>query len=317
MRLKRLLLIIPFVGAAFTGCIKEDRSGCDPEDNNLEFIFEYTTDATIEFAGLIKSVDLLLFDANSRFMEHRRSGESELRAYQGMRFSVSPGTYYAVAWGNVGNSSGFSDFTTVTKLFSECFVQITEGVTEGGDPVYYAPHKDKPYARSQPATTRSEPTLYEVNVLSGQTTVKRLDFVRAHRTINVWISGFERSSFGESTQPVVTGKNLWSRYDFYFNLPSLRRDYRKQTINEVISGEIYSTVTFYSALGTLDDESNIEVHRTSDNQLSYTLNLKQFVLDNNITNTEQIDILITFQSDLGVSVSVPQWTEKPVQPGTK
>lgn len=316
MRLEKLLLLIPFLGASLAGCIKEDRSDCDPE-YNLEFLFEYTTEPDTEFTELIKSVDMLLFDANSYFLEHRQAFETDLTEFQGMRFSLAPGIYYVVAWGNVGEYSGFSDFTTDTE-FSQANLHITDLIEEGegGDPVYYAPYKEQPYTRSGGTATRGEPTLYEVHVLSGRTTVKQLDFVKAHRTINVWIHGYENSGVGEALHPAVRCTQLWNMYNFYFVPMDSRSNYRKQTHAETISGNEYSATTFYSALGAIDGGTDITVRRSSDDLVGYTLNLKQFVQDNHLLSTIQVDILIAFSADMGVSITVPQWTEIPVQPGT-
>lgn len=313
MQQKRLLVFIPFLAMLFGGCVKEGSSDCPPE-YNLEFLFEYTTEPDIAFTELIKSVDLLLFDADSYFLLHKRSDTNSLDVFQGMRFSLNPGTYYAVAWANKSDHSSFSDYAAVTKLFAQCYYQIAEQASDGGDPVFYAPYK------KVSAGTGLE--LYEIHVLSDRTTVKQLDFVRAYRTINVWINGYGQSGLGEDIQPTINVRNLWSMYDFYLkplnspDWPNSRRNYRQQTHDAVISGNHYSAATFYSALGEVDNETDIEIHRTSDDQLSYTLDLKQFVEDNNITNTERIDILITFLNNQNISITVPQWTERPVQPGT-
>lgn len=308
MQLKRLPIIIPFLAALFTGCIKEDLSDCPPE-YNLEFLFEYTTEPNSTFTDLIKSVDLLLFDADSYFLQHRRSAEADLAAFQGMRFYLPPGTYYAVAWGNVGNRSSFSSLTATTTLFSQCYLQIAEQANDGGDPIFYAPQKE--------VSASAALALYEVNVWADRSTVKRLDFTKAYRTTNVWIYGYEQSGLGESIQPTVNAGKLWSMYDFYLATLNSRRDFSLQTHNEERSGEHYSLSTFYSALGEINGETDIDVIRTSDNRLVHTLNLRQFVADNNITNTNRIDILITFLNDLDISVTVPQWAAKPVQPGVK
>lgn len=306
--MKRLPITILLLAIAFTGCIKDDRSDCPPE-YNLEFLFEYTTAPNTAFTDLIKSVDLLLFDAETYFIKHQRSTEVDLEAFQGMRFYLPPGKYYAVAWANVGNNSSFSDFTSTTKLFSQCSLQIAEQVRDGGDPVFYAPKKG--------VSSGTELALYEVNVLPDRSTVKLLDFVKAHRTINVWIYGYEESGLGETIQPTVNAEKLCNMYDFYFAALNSYRDYTKQTHVEKRSGEDYDLSTFYSALGEIVSESDIDVNRTSDNELVYSLNLKQFVKDNNITDTSQIDVLITFAGDMNITVTVPQWTNKPVQPGVK
>lgn len=313
MQLKKILVTIPFLTMALISCIKDDLSDCTSA-YNLEFIFEYTDEPGTPFTDLIKTVDLLLYDVDSCFLQHRRITETNLTTFRGMRLSLAPGKYYVVAWANVGAHSTFSDYTNETKLFSQCYLQIAEQANDGVDPIYYAPRSK---TRSGEISTQIESELYEVIVLPDQTTIKQLDFVRAYRTINVWINGYERSDIGEDIPPIVNAKKLWSKYNFYLEPLNLRRDFRQQAHEEKRSDHQYSVASFRSVLGEINGYTDIDINRTSDNKLSHTLNLKQFVQDNNITNTEKIDILITFTNDLSVSISIPPWETTPVWPGVR
>lgn len=308
MRLKTLLIIL-LASPVLTGCLKEHPGDCGVPEN-LEILFTYSAFPDRAFTEKITSVDLFLFDAQTRFITRGRASLAELSTYAGMRFTVDPGIYYAVAWGNVREHSQFSDFTPDATMFDDCFVEIVPSANDTGDPVFYAPREATSRLRSG-----GEMTYFEVIVPKGEKTVKTLDFVRAHRTINVWIKGYYFETMaGVKEYPTVQITQRWSKYDFFFT-PSIRRDYTQQTHLETISGESYDKAAFHSALGAIDNAIDVIVSRTSDGLHLYTVDLDRFILDNNIIDTDEIDILIIFNTDMGITVTVPSWTATQVNPG--
>ena len=60
---------------------------------------------------------------------------------------------------------------------------------------------------------------------------------------------------------------------------------------------------------------DVRVLRGTDEYLLHTENIKKFLADHPSHNADDIHMVIEF-SDLGVTVSVPAWLEKPVKPGT-
>lgn len=304
---------------ALSGCLKEHPGECDISEN-LEVLFTYSDAPNEDFTDRITSVDVILFNNHGRFLEHRRASLNELSAYAGMRFTVPSGRYHVVAWGNVRDNSVFNAFTSGVTMFRDCVLEIDPSSTETGDPIYYAPYREKPAARSGEVSTRDDSlAFYAVDVPPGRKTTKILDFVRAHRTLNVWIKGYHEIVAGQNVYPVVKSTDMWSKYDFFFTTQALRRNYTQQSHVREVNGVPYAVATFHTALGKIDGATDVILTRRSDGGHIITVNLEQFVTDNGITDTDEIDILITFfppGGDYGVTVTVPNWSGAPVQPGT-
>lgn len=314
MNIKKTILIPLFI-LLFTGCIKEDRTDCIT-DNNAELRFEYSVMET-EFLNYIHTVDVILFDETGHYLLHRRADEQALKLHQGMKFTIDPGKYYVVAWANISSNSKFCDFIPGVTHFDDCVLEISPDANESGDPVYYAPNKAKPGTKSVTPLTRTTAKLssLEIEIPFGQKVEKVLDFTRAHRTINVWINKHIDPSGDPNELPTVDATQLWSRYDFTFTPQSLRRDYSQLSKPYTISGSTYSLASFHSAYGEITGDTDIIVRRTSDGTARHMVNLKQFITANSITDTDQVDIMVTFLEDMGVTVTVPTWTGKPVEPG--
>lgn len=315
MKLKKLLATA-LIAMTMYGCINDERIDCALE-NNTVILFEYSALST-QFNDVISSVDVVLFDGEGRFFLHRRIEDPDLRLYQGTRFTLDPGTYYVVSWANVSYKSAFRAFEENTTSFDECLLEIDSSSTEsGGDPIYYAPAKAKPACRSGAGITRASDDLsiYEIIVPVGERVTKTLDFVRAHRTINVWINGYTENSV--AVNPTVGATKLWSGYNFYFSPTSTRRDFSQKSQTATLSGTTYSSATFHSAMGTIDANTDIIVKNSNGAGTIYSVNLRDFIDENNIADedTDEIDILITFTDDLGVTVGLPDWSDKPVKPG--
>ena len=311
------LLIIPLLAWAFSGCISDNRTDCTLE-NNTVLVFEYTTDASKKFTDIIDNVDVILYDADGCYMSHRIATRSDMSIFQGMRLTLQPGTYYVVAWGNVGSNSGYRSFVEGTTTLDDFLLEIQSTSNETGDQVYYAPLREKPACRSSFGRTRAaaDMSIYEIVVPSGGRVTKTLDFVRAHRTINVWIKGYEES--GTTAFPVVGATKLWSGYDFYFNsAASARRDFLQRSRSATISAGTYAKATFHSAMGVIDNNTAILVNSSSGGETVYSVSLRDFVDDNKIEDkdTDEIDILITFDMNLGITVGIPEWIGKPITPG--
>lgn len=299
-------ITFPFLLLALSACINDDRDDCVTEDN-LTLVFTYSdAKAGKTVTDYMTHADVLLFDADGRLYLQLPATASELQA--GKRVTVPAGTYYAVAWANVHSNSAYNSFTPGVTTLDECLLQIDSNET--GDQVYYAPYKEKP------AATRAGMTVYEVAVPYGERVVHTLDFVRAHRSIYVEIYGHRDGAGTTSVPATIVASQLWSRYDFHFTSQADRRDYRQQTVAYIDNSAVpYTAATFHSAFGKINGVTNISVVRTSDQFTRVSVNLRQFVIDNALTDTDDIYIRITFLDDLGVSVTVPEWKDKPVEPG--
>lgn len=310
MRIKKLL-VVPLLALFVTGCIKDDLSECRPEKNvTLWFTHSGGTNGS-RFVDYIGEVDLFLFDDNGKYLSHQSVEYTELAVDAPfVSLTLSPGTYYALAWGNVGDNSAYQNLTVGVTSLEECLVEINPAVTHSGDPVYYAPRK----ARLEEGDTRSvaDMALYELVVPNRGSAEKTLDFVRAHRSIYVWIRGFTDT---DGLSPTVEAERLWSRYDFHYRTRLHRRDFVQQTRFQTVDDKHYAVAVFHHAYGEIDDEMNVLVLRTSNGEQSAAVNVRRFLEENPVSSTDDVHIMFTFIQDLGVSVSLPQWVEKPVRPG--
>lgn len=313
MKLSKLTLVFTLTLCA-AGCMKENFSDCIYGDNAILRFSFIDSNGQDQFGAYIHTADLILFDDQGRFMMHEALSEQMLDDFRGVKLTVDPGTYYAVCWGNVRDNSHFSDFVPGVTPFSDCFLEIAPSATETGDPVYYAPHKSKPAVRSGAAAgspTRSPGTdydLYRIDVPEGEVVTKELRFVRAHRTVHVYAKNL-------ASAPKVSTRQLWNRYNFFFQPQTSCCDFTQATTAEQISGGDFYVARFHSALGKFDSNMSVEIHNNMGDRTLHTVNLLQFVTDNPPADTDDIHIQVEFLDDLGIAVTVPSWVSRPVGPG--
>lgn len=297
-------MILPLAALSLWGCVSEDRSDCY---DNTELRFVYSV-SDAEFPDKIKKVDVVLFDGEGKFHSFVQCDENALKESRSVVLTLDPGTYYVVAWANVSEHSAYGDLTPRASAFEDCKLEIPQNANDTGDPIYYAP-----YTR-RPGTGANDLAPYAIEVRFGRKNVKILDFGRAHRTINVWVEGHIETR-AEGIAPTVEISNLWSAYDFFFNTRADRRTFSQQSQEKTVDGKLYTVATFHTALGEIDGRTDVTVRLTSAGTVWHTANLKRFVEENNITDTDEIDMLCSVGLDNGVSVTVPDWSDENVNPG--
>ena len=298
------------------GCIHEN-SDC-PADNNFVMKFSLADNAGNDiFNDNINSIDVLFFDAECKFIMRKSYSPATLDTDRSTTVTLSPGEYKIVCWANVQDNSGFCGFTEGATLFSDCYVEIPETATTGGDKVYYSPYSDHPDSRSGGVFTRvgEDYSYYTVTIPNSETVTKEYGFARAHRTVNVFISGLDDSPQGVRMQPTVDAMNMWCRYDFFFNTQSLRRHFSRQSSRITVETGEMDLAAFHSAYGEITDDIDLIINRASDNAEIASVNLRQFVTDNPPADKSEINILVSFLDDHSVTITVPEWIEKPVVPG--
>lgn len=297
---------------ALSGCMEEDFSEC-LVDNNLTLTFSLTgTNGQDQFDTHIDMVDVVIFDAQGRYLMHHPVSKRMLGEFKGVTMTITPGTYYVVCWANVLDNSRLCRFVPGITSLEECSIEIVPSSTTG-DQVYYAPYKDKPaaYLSISDPLSRSlgtEYELYKIDVPVGSKVTKDMAFVRAHRTIHVYTKNL-------TIAPQVSVKQLWSKYNFFFETQSLCYDFARIATSEQISGTEYHVTRFHSALGEITSNVNVDILSSIGNKLLYRVNMLQFVTENPPADTDEIHILVEFLEDLGVNISVPEWVSKPVTPG--
>jgi hypothetical protein len=311
-----MLLLIP---ALVTSCwlTDEDWSLCPtdtPQPDNLTLKFRVHNTVNAEFEEHIDNVDVFLFGADRFYLEQRQALQSEADGSRSASFTVTPGIYHVVCWANVGDNSRISPMGENSN-FENSFVEIAG--TETGDPVYDAPYK-APQTRSalslNTPNTRADGDydIYAVEVLPNTHTVKELVFVKVHRKIDLFISGYELTDGYDGLGPLVEKTNASWRFDFLLRphgVPmSLKRASMQQTVNEK---EMYTT-HIISALVPLTDDQNINIIHPSTGETLATVNLAQYISANNITDDTYIPIHIAFGMDAAVKITMPSWIDIPI-----
>ncbi len=184
-----LLTILPLL----TDCLKQNRSLCEVEDN-LTLLFRYEPAVgTDRFAEYIGSVNVYLYDAEHKLMEARRIEKTDLELFQGTTFTVVPGDYYVVCWGNVSANSQFSGNGNGAPLSAGRVSAVSH---KTGCKLYYAPFKNV----GHPDGDVTDLSAYKITVPAQKAVKRTMLFVRAYRTINVYAQGYE-DSYGGGDQP--------------------------------------------------------------------------------------------------------------------
>ena len=310
--------VLPFIGiflAAGCSSLYEDVSDCGLNNKeNTTLVFKYTdAKGNNTFPSEISSVDAYVFDEAKKFVEHKRLESSELTQFAGWKLHLSPGDYYVVCWGNVGSNSRTNDLVKGSTTFDECYIQIPASVTSTGNPLYYAPSKMHPQARSSALQTRAiDPSMqsWGFHVEAQQENVKEMDFVCAHRTINVYIIGYPGSSIQPAT---VTGTQLCAEYDFYYATRNVFRNFTQQTQPVTTTEGAALLATFFVGFSEVTEGMNFILRQGDEGVILETVNLKKFLEEYPEAYGNTIDILIRF-TELGMTVTVPGWGDVPVTP---
>jgi hypothetical protein len=281
-----------------TGCINEPNLDKCPIEVTLTF--DYFENGADLFGRDINSVDVFVFDANGVFLWTQNIRKSELNQFQGLHLTLPPGDYQVVAWANITNHSIFSGFVPGVTTINDCYVQIASQDT--GDPLFFAPGN----GNGQIADN-------SLHVKPQETTTKNMHFVRANRQIKVYIKGIEHTQNGASTAPYVYANNLWNKYNFANEAQSVRTNLIQEAgYAQTPDGRLY-LATFYSGLGAITADMEIVVTNALGQEVA-RINLRDYVAQHPGINTEEIEILITFEMDLGVTITLPGWEDVPTNP---
>lgn len=299
----------------FAGCLKQDYSDCGLE-NNCVLMFELRDgNGTSLFAEKIHSIDAVVFDANQCYVAHARVTKDALNQFPGIRFSVEPGEYRVVCWGNVSQNTSMIGITEKFN-FDQCYLETVSNTT--GCPLYYAPQKDAS-DRPDPIVTRADNfvpdyNLYSITVPPGQVTTKEIEFSRAHRNVNVYLKNYDSSV--ESGDPTILLTNIPMRSDFFLRTGPSRKTYSSKALRTETKEGFMKATGFNAPITPFADDMYIHVIRASDGQVQTTVNLSQYVRDNQdkIEDINEFGVLLTYGLNGAVTITVPGWSGEPIVP---
>jgi hypothetical protein len=322
---RNFVILIFLLASTLTSCwqVDEDWSLCEV-DSRLVLDFHLDGVPDREFTDYINSVDVYLFDDGLNYLLSRRLPAAALADSLRTSFDLDPGTYHAVCWANVRNNSRTS---YENKHILESYVEIVSPAT--GDPVYYAPYKSPEIHPGSRAEGEQDYTLYAAEVAAGRVTTKNMTFAKVHRTIEVFVEGWE--FYSPTGTPKVAREGAGGRYDFL-----LRADitdflsFSSTTSLVTIDGKQYHSTLFHSALLPLKEysgavrlidpvtgEAIVLTNSVTGATTDTRVDLAEYVRSQNIKDDSYIPIYYRFEqsvnpdpsgSDVSVSVALPPWS---------
>jgi hypothetical protein len=194
---------------AQSACIKDNRNDCT-SGYNAEIRFRMTdTSGQDIFLGDIYNVDVGIFDCNGVCVETRQVSYEELHEFAGMRLTLDPGIYHIVCWANS------NDNTHIEGVEQGATVQNPK-VVYNSEQIDKSPHKgrafkdaDKLYYAPMSWLTPSEDAhldgSYIMTVPEEGMAYGTLDFIYAHRTIEIYIDGYDRGVANVERENVPAG----------------------------------------------------------------------------------------------------------------
>ncbi|MCC8088646.1 MAG: FimB/Mfa2 family fimbrial subunit [Rikenellaceae bacterium] len=321
-RLALLMLI-----ALTVSCVREDLDDCPEElEYNLILYFEYLDsegndrypagngaypDGSEIFATRIQTVDVLIYDARHGFYKWINCDDIIISSERMKKVSVPPGDYYIIGWAN--NISHRSDYQSLfpTKSFGGSYIYHYGEKT--ADPLHYAPDM-----RGVPTRSPEDIGLYGVNVKQYEVTEHTLSFMSAHRTLNVYLRGFNEVDNEDRENPVVSVSNLASYYDSYLGRGIENAGYTVQSTEEIIYNqaigdrELLGFATFY--IPHFDNENNILLNisrpalTVNHEEIEITMEYVMEKLELEVEDGDDliINVLVEFNGTF-VEVKMPEW----------
>ena len=305
MKIQRLLTVLLLI-TAMSGCIREDLDDC-PTGHNVVLHFNYVYQGSNNLFGQrVENVEIIIFDMDGNFVTSFFSETSDIDE-SGAAFSLPPGTYRIVCWGNIFTHTDVQEGSNITAA-RVYHTGRSQGEADNGDPLFYAPRIRN--------LNDPDADILTITVPERGSVEKLIDFTAAHKTVEVVVTGF--SDNGNIT-PQIEFTNQPSAYDFFLRtIPGQPMDYFQDSQVETRAQNM-AVATFNLPLFERDNTINIRIIRPSTGAVIHTISLKQYLIDNNITLThgdwDFISILVVF-NDLGAVISVKPWDGTNVSPGS-
>lgn len=264
--MKHTLLISLICTLLTSCCINEDGSDCK---NEYPLIFSYNGDGNTDiFQSKIENVDLYVFGQDNNLVLKQHIDKVDLATFQGTRLDLFPGKYRVVLWGNITPMTTIRNEHDLAEAELATMNYYNSSTIINNDSLYYSSRE-----------------IYVPNTSMAPDTMK---IVGAHIKLIINIHG--------STQVNVRVNNLAPTYNFAMHSLKPLTDHRPTGTNSFN----------FNILRILDDNIvMVELYDSSTNELIYTLSLKDYMIQNNISvsNRNEVTIVIEFYiSELGIIV---------------
>ncbi len=306
-----LLLLLTSMIATSCWKVDEDWSLCE-EILVVDMSLDGVPDS--RFTDHIDVVDIYLFDADLKLLQTRKLSSAMLDESLETSFELDHGTYYVVCWANVGSNTRIS--STEGHILDSHMELVS---SETGDPLYYAPKKTPeiyPESKSRAGTGEPDYSIYMAEVVAGTVTTKEMVFTKAHRTVEVFIEGWELLELPGA--PAVERNGAGGRYDFLLraDVTNLLR-FRRSTHIVTVDGTEYYRTLFHSALLPLEDyPGSVMLTDPATGDVPDTeVDLAEYVAQKEIEDDSYIPIYYKFKDENGngdgvsVHIDLPPWEE--------
>lgn len=306
MKLLKILCTLLCVTAVSAGCIKEDMSGCPPEMNTyLTFSYRGDTDDPEMFRKMIDRVSLYVFDSRSgQHLLTKTVEKADLQRFEGTQLYLPEGNYRIVSWANALDDTEVLVNGTLSNGRVHAPGHTSRERIATNDHLYYG---------------ELDITVPATAVLPGNSAVKVTGDIphrSAHVNVEIYVKGFGHKE-QPTTYPVVEMAGLMPQYDMGMNpaqpfgttyYPTVAWDAEQN-----VAAARFAVLRF-------SDKNDITVtvrEPAPDNTVKAEVDLERYMADNSISvdGRHEATIRMLFEfTDLGVTVTIPDWTGGDVDP---
>ncbi len=283
------------------GCIKENYEDCE----RCKLTFSYLGDVNYDiFQQKISCVNLYVFDETNSLVLTKRIEQSDLKAYQGTKLNLEPGSYRIVG---VGNKMALTEIENPQNHDSAIFLNPdskNSNRTVGNDSLYLGTKmitipKDYWYEDDVPFRSSHLKVSYTVKGYakfnSGNTANQQAKSANSLLNLNVKNllpqTDFTNKAHGSKTtyNPILNFNNANGDHEGYFNIMRHAKD---------------SDVIF-------------ELSDKATNEVVHTLPLAEFLGKFPQIDVTKQEVLIPIEvefKNIGVTVTIPNWMIQDVTP---
>ena len=302
-------LFLYLIVLLFSSCVRDFNDDC-PAEATFILMFEYRDRAGNDiFDERVQRVDVFVYSSDNLLVHRQTIDRTQLTEFAGTELHhLCPGRHRVVVWGNAINKHTFNGVHLGSSI-SDARLSHTSTATNG-EPLLYAP-----------ATRMGAQAAEFIIAVSGtETRTAVIPFSRAHKRIEVFVAGFENRTETLGELPIIKIEGVSAHYDFDRRTSNNRLAFQNNTVWQTIGNHRVAFVGFYTPLFEESNPKVIHV-KSANNSIVYTVNLQDFLVNNTgivFHDTDipdmTIPVLITFNKDLSVDITIPTWDENVVRP---
>lgn len=312
--MRRILKILFLLGLLLpaAGCVHENYDKCPletaPYSISLKFLLRDGGGDGNVFKSNISTVELGIYNDKGALVMTKHISQTELAEFEGVKLALDPGLYHVVGWGNTGNNTHYEGVDAPHPYGPHItYNNISSNRVTDTDKVYYAPKCVSLIGTAD----FSGAYRMMVDPVTGHAGV--LEFTAAHRTIKVYIEGY-------NGMPVVELLNVpeglewfgmkWLS-DAYDSKPALTAS--KATIPAERENVWYDYATFDVFHFDADNDIILNIIDNTTHEAACTVTLNEMFEEIGFPDGITISVVVKF-TPAGVEVGIPKWESHEVDP---